>query len=327
MSVQGKRQGKFFVVAFVIAILLGTSLAHAQTRRLSVATGTTGGVYFIFGSGIAKVISKHVPNTQATAEGTPGGVDNLKFLQNNSADLALVKSEVVADAIKGTGPFSKTGKIGIRAIASLYSDICHVVVGAKSGINKFDDVRGKRISTGDPGSGHEFLALKLFEANGINPESDIKRVRLSIRESADAFKDRKIDGFIFATGLPASAMLDVGATPGLDWKLVEVQGYLKPINEKYGAIYENAVIPKGTYGKQDYDVKTLGVPVLLVTTDSMEEKLVYDILKTMFDFKPELVAVHKEASKLTLQKAIIGSPAPFHPGAIKYYKEQGVWKD
>jgi uncharacterized protein len=319
-------RGKWIFLFVVVSLLSWTSLTGAQTKRISIATGGTGGVYYIFGSAIAKVVSKHVPNTQATAEATPGGIDNLKFLQNNSADLALAKSEVMLDAIQGTGHFSKTGKIPIRAITALYADICHVVVNPKSGITKFQDLMGKRVSTGDPGSGHELLALKLLEAAGLNPEKDIKRVRISIRESADAFKDRKLDAFIFATGLPAAAMLDLGATPGLDYKILDLEQFLKPINDRYGSIYDKAVIPKATYGNQDYEAKTMGVPVLLVTMESADEKLIYDIVKSMYDFKPELVAVHKEAAKLTLQNAILGSPAPFHPGAIKFYREQGVWK-
>ena len=222
------------------------------------------------------------------------------------------------------GYYASTGKVNVRAIAVLYPDIAHVVV--VPGINKLEDMKGKRISTSAPGSGHEMVAGKLLEAAGINPVKDFKRERISLSESANAFKDRKIDGFFFATGLPAASMLDLGATPGLSYKLMDVQSYLPAIIKKHGRIYYDAVIPKGTYKGLDTDVKTISVPVIFVTMDKMDEKLVYAITKCLFEKKADLVAVHKEAMKLNLKAATNLSEVPFHPGAIKYYKEHGAWK-
>jgi TRAP transporter TAXI family solute receptor len=210
-------------------------------------------------------------------------------------------------------------------MAVLYPDIAHVVV-VSSGIDKLENMRGKRISTSAPGSGHEMVANKLLEAAGVNPLKDFKRERISLSESANAFKDRKIDGFFFATGLPAASMLDIGATPGLTYKLLDVQSYLPAIIKKHGKIYYSETIPKGTYSGQNTDVKTIAVPVIFVTHDKMDEKLVYGITKMLFDKKADLVAVHKQAKILSLQSAINLSEVPFHPGAIRYYKEQGVWK-
>jgi hypothetical protein len=170
------------------------------------------------------------------------------------------------------------------------------------------------------------VALKLLEAAGVNPLKDFKRERISLSESANAFKDRKIDGFFFATGLPAASMLDLCATPGLSFKILEMQPYLPAIIRKHGHIYNEDIIPKGTYSKQEGDVKTIGVPVIFVTQDTMDEKLVYAITKTLFEKKSDLVAVHKEAQKLTLVGARTLAEVPFHPGAVKYYREQGVWK-
>ena len=308
----------FFVIVFFNAG------AWAQIRRISIGTADTGGVYYIYGGAIAKVVSANIPNTQATAEVTPGAVDNVKMLQNNSIDFAFTKSDAASEALKGVGPFASTGKVQVRAIAVLYPDIAHVVV--TPGINKLEDMKGKRISTSAPGSGHEMVALKLLEAAGVDPLKDFKRERISLSESANAYKDRKIDGFFFATGLPAASMLDLAATPGLAYKLMDVQSYLPAIIKKHGKIYYDAVIPKGTYKDQEADVKTIGVPVVFVTTNTMDEKLVYAITKTLFEKKADLVAVHKEANKLTLKNATALAEIPFHPGAIKYYKEQGVMK-
>jgi len=299
--------------------------AEAQTKRLSIGTADTGGVYYIYGGGISKLISSNIANTVATAEVTPGAVDNVKMLQNNSLDLAFTKSDIAAEGIKGIGPFAGTGKVAVRVIANLYPDIAHVVVGANSGINKIEDMKGKRISTSAPGSGHEMVANKILETAGVQI-SDFKRERVSLSESVNAFKDRKIDGFFFATGLPAASMLDLAATPGLSYKILEVQAYLKGITERHGPIYIEATIPKETYARLDHDIKTFGVPVIFVTTESMDEKLVYGITKLLFEKKADLVAVHKQANKLDLKSAVSVSSVPYHPGAIRYYKEQGVWK-
>jgi TRAP transporter TAXI family solute receptor len=317
---------RFMIVVaalFLIGVLCETG-AEAQTRRISIGTADTGGVYYILGGGIAKVISANVPNTIATAEVTPGAVDNVKMLQNDSVDFAFTKSDIAAEGIKGIGPFAATGKVPVRVIAVLYPDIAHVIV--VPGINKLEDMKGKRISTSAPGSGHEMVAGKLLEAAGVDPVKDLKRERVSLSESANAFKDRKIDGFFFATGLPAASMLDINATSGLSYQIMDVQSYLPAIVKKHGRIYSEAVIPKGTYSKIDHDVKTIGVPVIFVTTEKMDEKLVYAITKNLFEKKADIVAVHKQANNITLKTAANLPDIPYHPGAIRYYKEKGGMK-
>jgi TRAP transporter TAXI family solute receptor len=321
------KRGYRFMIAIAAVFLIGAVCetgVDAQMRRISIGTADTGGVYYILGGGISKVISANIPNTIATAEVTPGAVDNVKMLQNDSIDFAFTKSDVAAEGIKGVGTFAATGKVPVRVIAVLYPDIAHVVV--VPGINKLEDMKGKRISTSAPGSGHEMVAGKLLEAAGVDPLKDFKRERVSLSESANAFKDRKIDGFFFATGLPAASMLDINATAGLNYQIMDVQSYLPAIIKKHGSIYSEAVIPKGTYSKIDRDVKTLGVPVIFVTTEKMDEKLVYAITKNLFEKKADLVAVHKQANNLSLKNATNLADLPFHPGAIRYYKEQGAMK-
>ena len=319
--------GYRFMIVIAALFLIGAlnvTAVEAQTRRISIGTADTGGVYYILGGGIAKVISANVPNTHATAEVTPGAVDNVKMLQNDSVDFAFTKSDIAAEGIKGIGPFAATGKVPVRVIAVLYPDIAHVVV--SPGINKLEDMKGKRISTSAPGSGHEMVAGKLLESAGVDPLKDFKRERVSLSESANAFKDRKIDGFFFATGLPAASMLDINATPGLDYQIIDVQSYLPAITKKHGRIYSEVLIPKGTYSKITKDVKTIGVPVIFATTEKMDEKLVYAITKNLFEKHADLVAVHKQARNITLKNAVNLADIPFHPGAVRYYKEKGAMK-
>ncbi|MGE5605807.1 MAG: TAXI family TRAP transporter solute-binding subunit [Bacteroidota bacterium] len=318
---------KALVLMFVIMIV-GSSLVFGKpaTKRISIGTADSAGVYYIYGGGIAKVISAYVPNTTATAEVTPGAVDNIKLMNNDTLDIAFTKLDIAADAVNGRGPFVKEGKMSVRVIAKLYYDVAHAVVSTSSGITSIEEMKGKRISTSQPGSGHELVASKLLEAAGLNWEKDIRRERISLKESGDAFKDGKIDGFFFATGMPAAAMLDICNTQGLSYMLLDLEKYNAAITRKYGKIYDLLTIPKGTYAKMERDVKTVGIPVLLVAQKSTDKELVYNITKALFEHQQELIAVHKEAKSLTLENASSVTVVPYHPGALQYYKEKGVIK-
>lgn len=166
----------------------------------------------------------------------------------------------------------------------------------------------------------------MVEAYGLDPTRDFQRERLSVVESAGAIKDRKIDGFYWDGGLPTAAVLDLASTPGLKIKLLDQREAVAKMNEKYGPLYTESVIPAGTYTGQDQTVIVAGVAKLLTVNESMTEDLAYAILRTLFEHQPELVAVHPEASNLRLETAAEGSSVPFHPGAIRFYREVGVWK-
>ncbi|MEW6232321.1 MAG: TAXI family TRAP transporter solute-binding subunit [Chloroflexota bacterium] len=313
-------------LALVVPLLTLQCGPKPEAKRISIATGGTGGVYYPYGGGLAKLISQYVPNTEATAEVTAASVDNCKLINDGKADLALIMADVGYDALQGTGKFKETGKMALRTLANLYGNYMHLVTAEGSGINTVADLRGKKISTGAPGSGTEVKALRVLEAYGIDPAKDTKQEKLGVSESAAAMKDRKLDAFFWDGGLPTAAILDLSATPGFKMKLISHEDAIPKMVEKYGPVYFKLVIPKGTYGGVEADTSVAGVANLLIASDKFDEKLAYNIVKAMFDHKPDLVAVHKEAEKLTLQSAVVGSPLPFHPGAIRYYKEKGVWK-
>jgi len=300
--------------------------APATKAKLSIATGGTGGVYYVYGGGLANLITKNLPNAEATAEVTSASVDNAKLIQAGKADLALMMGDVAYDAANGRGKFEATGKAPLRALAVLYSNYTHIVVLDGSGIKKVADLRGKKVSTGAPGSGTEVIANRVLEAAGINPDKDIVRERLGVTESAGALKDRKIDAFFWSGGLPTAAILDLAATPGIKIRLLSHEEELQKMVNKYGPIYFKLTIPKGVYKGFDEDVAVSGVANLLVVNEKMNPDLAYSIVKLMFDKKSDLVAVHKEAENLKLETATVGSSVDFHPGAIKFYQEKGVWK-
>jgi uncharacterized protein len=305
------------------SVLLSPSRSFAQIKtRLSIATGGTGGVYYPYGGAMAAVISKHLTGVEATAEVTAASVDNCKLVAAQKADLGFVMGDTAHDAYAGAGKFKE--KLPLRNLAILYSNFMHVVVLDGKGINTVADLKGKKISTGAPGSGTEVKALRVLEAYGVNPDKDVSRDRLGASESAGALKDRKIDGYFWDGGLPTASILDLAATPGIKIKLLGQEDGIPKMIAKYGPVYFKGKIPKNIYPGIATDTPVAAVGNALICHEKMDPTLAYNLLKTLFTHKAELVAVHKEAVHLTVEDAVDGSPIPFHPGAIKFFKEKGA---
>ena len=305
----------------------GSAGKNGAITRLSIATGGTGGVFYPYGGGIAKVIGEHIPGVEATAEVTAASVDNLKFLRDRKADLAFTTADTLADALNGTGAF-KDSKLPIRTVAVLYKNYTHVVTLASSAIKTMKDLKGRVVSTGSPGSGAEVTAFRVLEVFGIDPDKDITRQRLGASESVDALKDGKVDAFFWSGGLPTAAILDLSHTSGITIRMLANDSALERMQQKYGKdLYVRGVVPKDMYPGLDSDVGVVSIPNLLVAHADMDEKLVYEITKVLFEHRAELVAIHPEAEKLSLASAVEGSPAAFHPGSIRYYRERNSWPE
>jgi TRAP transporter TAXI family solute receptor len=251
-------------------------------------------------------------------------VDNCKLVHAGKADLALIMADTGYDAHQGLERFKSGGPQAIRTVAVVYPNYMHFVTVDGTGIHSVAGLKGKRVSTGSPGSGTEVMALRVLESFGINPEKDIKRERLGVAESAGAVKDRKVDAFGWVGGLPTAAVMDLAATPGIKIRVLSNADHLDRMVQKYGPIYFKRTIPQRTYAGMDGDVPVACVANLLICREKMEDQLVYNILKALFEHQSELVAVHKEAANLTLATATVGSSLPFHPGAIRYYQEKGI---
>jgi len=320
------------IVLFAIALAASGfdprefSRKHGGTMRLSIATGNTGGVYYPYGGGLARVISQSVPHVDATAEVTAASVDNLKLIQLGKADIAFVLTDTLDDAIHGRGPFAKM-PVKARTLAVLYPNYTQVGTIEGKGINRLADLRGRVVSTGSPGSGTEVIAFRVLRAAGIDPDSDIHKQSLTVNASVDALKDGKIDAFFWSGGLPTASLLDLASTVGVTAKLIANDEVLPQLQQQYTpGLYFRLVIPKGTYPGVNYDSGSVGVANALVVKDTMTDELAYELTKVLFDRQPDLAAIHPEAKKLNVATAVAGSPAPFHPGAIRYYQERGAWK-
>ena len=315
---------RLLVLGVIILLVFSLSSAWAQkTVRLSIATGGTGGVYYPLGGGMANIISKYIPYTEATAEVTTASVDNCRLVGAGKAELALIMADTGWDAYQGRAQFKE--KIPLRTVAVLYPNNKHIVTLEGKGIEKVTDLKGKRVSTGAPGSGTEVMALRVIEAYGLDPTKDMTRDKLGVSESAGAMKDRKIDAFFWVGGLPTASVTDLGATPGIKMKLIGHVDAIPKMRETYGPIYVKGGIPAKTYPGQTVDVPIAVVWNLLVCHENMKGDIAYDIVKTIFDRKPELIAVHGEAKHILLEpQEVGGSPIPFHPGAIRYFSEKGL---
>jgi len=304
------------------ALVCAVGAAHAQ--NLSIATGGTGGVYYPLGGGMAAILSQHVPGMQATAEVTGGSVDNLKLIGSGKPYIGLSMADAALDAAQGKDKFT-SGKVPVKTLMILYPNRMHVVTVEGTGITRMADLKGKRVSTGSPGSATEVMGFRVIEAAGLDKDKDLKRERLGVAESVNALKDKKIDAFFWVGGLPTAAVTDLANTPGTKIRMIDHADTVASMNQKYGNLYVQDTIGKDVYKGMDVDNKQATVWNILVAHENMDDKTAYDIVKTIFDKRDDLIAVHKEAAgfKLENQKAA-ASPIPFHPGVVRYFAEKGV---
>ena len=312
-------------LALVLSIMAaGGGQVQAQAGgQLSIVTGGTGGVYYPLGGGLANILTKTLPNTQATAEVTGGSVDNLKAVGAGKADVGFSMVDAGMEALQGQGKF--TSKLPVRTLAVIYPNVMHVVTTEGTGIKSVAEMKGKRVSTGSPGSATEVMALRVLEAAGLNPDKDVDRTRLGASESVSAAKDGKIDAFFWVGGLPTAAVTDLAATPNTKMKLIDHGDLIEKMNAKYGKLYAAAPIAKTTYPGMAADNAASSVWNVLVVNAAMSDQLAYDITKTVFEKQADLIAVHKEATNIKLEnQSLANAGIPFHPGAAKYLAEKGV---
>jgi TRAP transporter TAXI family solute receptor len=323
MMTKNRRIAAALAITFSAAVACA-GIVHAQQKSISIGTGGTGGVYYPLGSAVANVLSKSLPNVIATAEVTGGSVDNLKLIGAGQSELGFTMADVALDAMQGQEKF-KSIKVPLQTLLVVYPNRMHVVTVDGTGIETMADLKGKRVSTGSPGSATEVMAFRVIEAAGLDKDKDMKRERLGAAESVNAIKDHKIDAFFWAGGIPTAAVTDLAATPGMKMKLIDHGDLIEKMNDKYGKLYTSGKIKAGSYPGYDKDNSIAEVWNLIVTGDKMSNDDAYAIVKTLVEKKADIVAVHKEAESFSLDNQVQArSPIPFHPGALKYFREKGV---
>ena len=316
-------QGRQWAGVAVAALLIAGAPACSPNDppgggdRYSIATGGSGGVYQVYGGGLAELMTDELDDAPTTAETTSASVDNLTLVAGHDSDIAFTLSDTAIDAVKGQASFDHP--LDLRALATIYPNITQVAVKADSGIERIEDLAGKTVSVGSPNSGTEVIALRLLEIAGLDPEDDIAKRGLGVGESVQAMRDGSIDALFWSGGVPTGAITDL--TTSDDVRMLALDGYLAPLKERFGPAYEEAEIEEGEYDGVPA-TPTIGVPNLLMVASDMDEELAFRITRLLFDGKERLATVHKAAESLDPETAQeIVDPVRLHPGAARFYEE------
>ncbi|MFJ6670703.1 TAXI family TRAP transporter solute-binding subunit [Actinosynnema sp. NPDC091369] len=290
----------------------GGAACEAADGRITIATGNSGGVYYVMGGGLAKLISDNT-KLKATAAETGASVQNIQQLVAGDYDVAFSLADTAADAVAGKGAFDGKPQ-QVKALTRLYPNYTQVLVRADSGINSVADMRGKRISTGSPKSGTEVIAQRLLTAAGLNPETDVQAQRLDLAKTADGMKDGSIDGLVWSGGLPTAQITDITTSLKDQVKFLDITPQLDALKE-VNEVYDRGVIPAATYG-QPADVPTVAVPNVLLVRADFPDGDACAVTKLIFEKKADLEAVHPAAKDIVKEKAGMTDPVPLHPGSL-----------
>jgi hypothetical protein len=314
-----------WVIVIWVSVLFAAGVysgVFAQELKMILATGGTGGTYDPFGGVMARIWNSKVPGVNVTAQVTGASAENVRLINKREVELALVQSDTIDFAYHAKEAF-KERLTKMNAMAVLYPEIVQIVVRRDSNISSFGNLKGVKIGVGAPGSGTEANFRQLLEAHGMKKE-DVKAQYLSFAESAEQFKDRHIDAFIVVAGIPNAAIMDVAVMQNI--RILSLpDDRVAFLTRKYPFL-SPAVVPPNTYKNQFSGVKTIAVSAVLIASSDLKEEVVYKLTKALFENRAELAAAHAKGKELHLKMAMKGVSIPFHPGAIKYYKEKGAMK-
>ena len=324
------------IVALAGSLAAGTAAAQ-DIKFFRIATGGTAGTYFPIGGLIANAISNPpgsracdeggscgVPGLVATAIASNGSVANINGIASGTLESGFSQSDVAYWAHSGTGIFADKGAVEkVRAIANLYPESIHLVARADAGIKSVADLKGKKVSLDEPGSGTLVDARIILEGYGLT-EDDVEPEYLKPNQAADLMRDGNMDAFFFVGGFPAGAIAELSTS--MDVVLVPISGQeAGGLLEEYEFFAENT-IPGGTYKGTDEDVTTLSVGAQWVTSSDQPEELIYEITKALWNDNTRklLDSGHAKGKVITKESALDGIGIPLHAGAERFYREAGL---
>ncbi len=312
---------KILGIVMAASMVLGTSTGVLAADKLTLGTGGTTGTYYAVGGVMATVLNPVLTESSLTVTSTGASKANIQLVDMGEADLAIVQNDVMYYAYTGTDLFEDEGAYDtFSTVASLYDETVQIVT-CDDSIQSVADLKGKTVSVGDAGSGTEFNAEQILGAYDLSFD-DINVVNASFGDSADSLKDGKIDAAFIVAGAPTTAVVDLATTK--DVKLVQLDDeHIQTLQNSYD-FYTKTVIPAGTYKGVDEDATTVSVRATLIASNDVSEDAVYELLKAMFDNQKDLIAGHAKFEFLNVDDAVKGISVPFHPGAVKYFGEQGI---
>jgi TRAP transporter TAXI family solute receptor len=307
-------------------LLVGASLATAETF-ISIGTGGVTGVYYPAGGAICRLVNKgrSEHGVRCSVESTGGSVYNVNTMRAGELDMGIVQSDVQYNALKGEGEeFTGAGPFeGLRAVFSLHPEPFTVLARADSEIETFDDLPGKRVNVGNPGSGQRSTMEVLMEAKGWTMDDFALASELKSAEQAQALADNNIDAIVFTVGHPSGSIQE--ATTTVDAKLIPVSGPEVDQLVDSNPYYSKATIPGGMYRGTDKDVETFGVKATLVSSTAVPDEVIYAVTKAVFENFEDFKKLHPAFANLEKEAMVTEAlSAPLHPGAERYYKEAGL---
>lgn len=289
--------------------------------KINIGTGGTTGTYYGFCNTVATVLNEKV-GSQLTVMSSGASKANILDIDDGIVDMAIVQNDVMDYAYNGTSLFESDGAIkSFSTLGAVYAEVCQVIARADSGIKTLADLKGKKVSVGDSGSGVEFNAQQMLGAYDIT-FADIDKQNLSFQASADALKDGKIDAFFCTAGAPTVAITDLATTTKI--VVVEIDdAHLAKLQQDYG-FYAEYTIPANTYKDVTADAKTVAVKATFIVSNDLSEQVVYELTKAIYENTNDFT--HDKAKEMSLEYAVSSISVPFHPGAEKYFKEVGAIK-
>lgn len=293
-----------------------------QTTNLVFASGGTSGTYYPYAGAVANVWKDAVPGLSVDVQSTGASAENINLVNNGEAEIAIVQNDVMTYAYNGTETFAGKDPIkGFSTMATVYAEVCQVVLAPGSDVQTIADLKGKRVSVGAPGSGVEANARQILAAAGLTFD-DIDAQYLGFGDSANAIKDKALDAAFVTAGTPTTAVMELASTNDISLLALD-QAMVDKLVADY-PYYTVNVIPAGTYESIKYDVMTVAVKATLIVSPELSEEMVYNMTKALFENKETITNAHAKGAELDVKAAVEGASVPLHPGAEKFYKEQGV---
>lgn len=306
------------------ALMLGAHSAVAEETFITIGTGGQTGVYYVVGQSICRLVNRGTAehNIKCTAPSTGGSIDNINAIKNGDRQMGVAQSDWQFHAYNGSSQFEGDKFDKLRAVFSVHGEPFTVVARADAGVKNFDDLKGKRVNIGNPGSGQRATMDVVMNAKGWTLDDFALASELKAAEQAGALGDNKIDAMIYTVGHPAGAIQE--ATTTTDATLVDVDGDAIAKLVEDNPYYAWATIPGGMYKGNDEDTTTFGVKATFVSSSDVPEEVIYQVVKAVFDNFDRFKKLHPAFENLTEEQMIKdGLSAPLHDGAVKYYKERG----
>lgn len=312
------------MTTLAVAAALCAQATTAQERFITIGTGGQTGVYFVVGQSICRLVNRETADhkLKCTAPSTGGSIANINAIKAGDMDMGVAQSDWQYHAFNGSSEFEGAGYDKLRAVFSVHGEPFTVVARADSGVETFDDLFGKRVNVGNPGSGQRATMDVVLGAMGKSTDDFALASELKPAEQSAALGDNKVDAIVYTVGHPNGSIQE--ATSTVDARLVSVTGEAIDKLVSENPYYAKAVIPGGLYAGNDADTETFGVKATFVTSADVPDDVVYTVVKAVFDNFDRFKGLHPAFATLKEEDMIsAGLSAPLHPGAEQYYRERG----